>query len=659
MKKVFVKGPFLTQSGYGHHARTLLRALRTREDLFDIYLHPINWGKTSWIWEDSEERKWIDSLLQKTIAHATESNNQPEYDVSVQVTIPNEWEKLAPINIGVTAGIETTQIAPNWIEKSFLMDKILTISKHAVNSFVNTVYQATNNQTGQQFSFKCEKPVECIHYPVRQVETKKLNLDLTTDFNFLCVAQLSPRKNAEQLIKCFVDQFKDNDNVGLIIKANIAKNSLIDRANMLYKLKQFLASLPERKCKIYLLHGFLSEEEMSGLYTHPKVKALVSATHGEGFGLPLFEAAYNALPVIATDWSGHLDFLYMPQKQKNGKQKNKHMFSKISYTLGPVSDDAVWEGVLMKESMWAYPEEGSIKMALEDMYKDHGRFKKRAKQLQKWVTKEFSQDKINNQYIEAVYGEKPVDISDLPRVSIITSIYNGDEYIEQFMDDITSQTIFEEKCELVLIDANSPGNEEEIINPYLEKYPNNIVYKKLDEDPGIYAVWNMGVEMASGEYVTNANLDDRHAPYAYEKQAAALLANPDVDLVYADMLITDKSNETWAANSSNGRKYNFPEFSYEHLKMVNMPHAAPMWRKSLHKKHGLFDEKYNSAGDWEMWLRAAQKGSKFMKMSTPVGLYYFNPTGISTNPDNFSWKREEEKEVFEKYSKLEVEVEDN
>ena len=170
MKKVFVKGPFLTQSGYGHHARTLLRALRTREDLFDIYLYPIVWGKTSWIWEDSEERKWIDSLLEKTIAYTTESNNKPQYDVSVQVTIPNEWEKLAPINIGVTAGIETTQIAPNWIEKSFLMDKILTISKHAVNSFVGTVYQATNNETGQQFSFRCDKPVECIHYPARQVE---------------------------------------------------------------------------------------------------------------------------------------------------------------------------------------------------------------------------------------------------------------------------------------------------------------------------------------------------------------------------------------------------------------------------------------------------------------------------------------------------------
>ena len=659
MKKVYVKGPFLTQSGYGHHARTVLRALRTREDLFDIYLHPIAWGKTSWIWEDNEERQWVDRALEKTINFSNQFNGQPEYDISLQITIPNEWEKLAPVNIGITAGIESTQIAPQWVEKSMLMDKILTISKHAVDGFVNTVYQATNKETGQNFAFKCEKPVECIHYPVRETKPKKLELNLTTKFNFLAVAQLSPRKNAGQLIKCFIDQFGDNKDMGLVIKANIAKNSLIDRINTVHQFKQTLANFPDRKCKIYLLHGFLTEEEMAGLYTHPKIKAFISTTHGEGFGLPLFEAAYNALPVIATDWSGHLDFLYMPQKQKNGKSKNKHMFSKISYTLGPINQEAVWDGVLTKESMWAHPEEGSVKMALDEMYKDHGRFKKRAKVLQKWVLEEFSQEKIYNKYIEAIYGEKLVDIKDLPKISIITSIYNGDEYIEQFLEDITSQTIFKEKCELLLINAASPGNEEETIKPYLEKYPDNIVYKKLDKDPGIYAVWNIGVEMSTGEYLTNANLDDRHAPWAYEKQAAALLTNPEADLVYSDMLITDQPNETWNNNSSNERKYNFPEFSYDHLKMVNMPHAAPMWKKSLHRKYGLFDQKYNSAGDWDMWLRAAQKGSKFIKMSTPVGLYYYNPTGISTNPDNFSWKREEEKEIFEKYSKLEVEVEDN
>ena len=84
------------------------------------------------------------------------------------------------------------------------------------------------------------------------------------------------------------------------------------------------------------------------------------------------------------------------------------------------------------------------------------------------------------------------------------------------------------------------------------------------------------------------------------------------------------------------------EFSFENLKMSNMPHAAPMWRRSLHEKYGKFDAKYRSAGDWEMWLRAASKGSLFKKISAHCNLYYFNPNGISTNPDNFSWKMKEE-----------------
>ena len=234
------------------------------------------------------------------------------------------------------------------------------------------------------------------------------------------------------------------------------------------------------------------------------------------------------------------------------------------------------------------------------------------------------------------------------KISVITSVYDGDEFIKPFLEDITSQTIFD-KCELILVNANSPGNEEDVINEYLEKY-DNIVYEKLDEDPGIYGTWNHALELATGEFVTNANLDDRKVINALEKHAKELYLNPDVDLVYADMLITDSPNETFDSNSSNGRKYTFPEYSFENLKMVNMPHASPMWRKKLHEEYGYFDTKYKSAGDWEMWLRVASKGSSFKKINDVLGLYYFNPKGISTNPDNFDWKREEEREVFEKYN---------
>jgi len=654
MKKVFLKGPFLTQSGYGHHARTVLRALQSRQDIFDIYLHPLSWGATSWLWQDSEERREVDSLLEKTIAYTSQCQGNPQFDISVQVTIPNEWEKLAPVNIGVTAGVETTRIAPKWIEQSFLMDKILTISEHSKNTFVDTVYQATKKDTGQQVEFRCSTPVEVIHYPVREFEPQDLDIDLDSDFNFLTVAQLSPRKNAEQLIRCFVETFRENENVGLIIKANLAKNSLIDRKNTVHRFKHLLSQYGDRKCKIYLLHGFLTDNEMSGLYTHPKVKAIVSTTHGEGFGLPLFEAAYHGLPVIATDWSGHLDFLYKSHKQKNGKIKKKHMFSRLSFTMQQIEEEAAWENVLMADSQWAFPEEGSIKMSLEEVHKDHGRFVKRAKELQKWIKQEFTEDKINNQYSEHIYGHavEKVSLEDIPKISIVTSVYDGDEFIEPFLEDITRQSIFKDKCELIMINANSPGNEEEVILKYKEKYPDNIVYKKLDEDPGIYAVWNLGVEMSTGEFITNANLDDRKAPNQLERLAVELFSDQDVDLVYSDMLITDKPNETFESNSSNGKKYNFPEFSFENLKMVNMPHSSPLWRKSVHEEYGFFDDQYRSAGDWEMWLRAASKGSRFKKVTDILGLYYFNPNGISTNPDNFSWKHEEERKIYGMYKSL-------
>tara|TARA_R110000824_G_scaffold81966_1_gene205747 strand:- start:1760 stop:3040 length:1281 start_codon:yes stop_codon:yes gene_type:complete len=407
MIKVYLKGPILTQSGYGHHCRTVFRALKTREDIFDIYVQPIPWGKTSWLWKDDDERRNIDFLLAKTIAHIDSGG---KFDVSLQVTIPNEWEKLAPINIGITAGIESDKVSAKWLESCNMMSKVLTISEHSVKSFTDTIYDAINNQTGEKFKYCLQSPIEYISYPALKHEPVNLDLDLTTDFNFVTVAQMGPRKNFEMTVKAFVESFKDDESVGLIIKTNIGKNSLIDRENCKNSLKVLSRSLGDRKCKIYLLHGALTEAEMGGLYTNKKVKALVSTTHGEGFGLPLFEAAYYGLPVLATDWSGHLDFLCKKVKQKNNKTKIKPMFGKISYKLAEIPEHAIWENILIKESKWAYPELSSVKNNMLEVFKDHGRFKKRAKELQNWVCKEFAEDKIYDKYVKAMLDVIPDDL---------------------------------------------------------------------------------------------------------------------------------------------------------------------------------------------------------------------------------------------------------
>ena len=135
-KKILIRGPVLTQSGYGEHCRFLLRSLRKYEDMFDLYLIAVNWGRTNWQFEQTEERAWFDKLIKKT--HEQIHNNKGPVDISIQVTIPNEWERLAPVNIGVTAGVETNQVPHEFLQGANRMDLILATSEFTKKGFLDT-----------------------------------------------------------------------------------------------------------------------------------------------------------------------------------------------------------------------------------------------------------------------------------------------------------------------------------------------------------------------------------------------------------------------------------------------------------------------------------------------------------------------------------------
>jgi len=403
-KKIIVRAPVLSRSGYGEQARFALRSLRKHEDRFDIYLINTNWGHTGWTSSDNEEREYIDSLIQKTYHFV---QNKGEFDISLQVTIPNEWEKMASVDIGYTAGIETTKIAPKWVEKGMNMDKIIVTSNHSKDTMINTSYPIHNKQTDQYVGTASIKtPIEVVGYPVKSNKKKNVNLDLETDFNFLVVSQWGPRKNINNTIQWFVEKFKDNENVGLVIKGFSKNNCTMDKLRSEAILKSLID--PQAKCKIYLLHGEMTDEEMSGLYSHEKINALISLSHGEGYGLPLFEAAYSGLPIITTNWSGHCDFLNMPVKQrKKGTKKKtetivKPMFAEVSYRLGPIQKQAVWDGVLQPDSMWAYPDKKSFNTVIEDVVKNYDLHKETSKKLKSWVEKEFEAEKQYDAFANAV-----------------------------------------------------------------------------------------------------------------------------------------------------------------------------------------------------------------------------------------------------------------
>lgn len=215
-----------------------------------------------------------------------------------------------------------------------------------------------------------------------------------------------------------------------------------------------------------------------------------------------------------------------------------------------------------------------------------------------------------------------------PRVTIITSLYNGDLFIEGFLKDISQQTIFNQ-CELLIINANSPGNEGPIIEKYCQMYP-NIRYIKLDYDPGLYAVWNMGIKMARSKYITNANVDDRLAYTCHEEHTNFLDSHPNIDMSYSDHYISHIPNEDFYNAAVNKNQYwGYREFSMWNNEGSSIAGNHPMWRLSMHYRAGLFDESFASAGDWEMWIRAARYGSIFKKINKNLGVFYINLKGLS------------------------------
>lgn len=399
MKKILINAPILSRSGYGEMARFALQALRQHEDKFDIYVNALNWGQTGFIFEETEEYNYITQLRIKTEQYVKLSGGNPQFDVSLQITIPNEWKKMAPINIGYTAGIETTHVSPAWLEPSQQMDKIIVISEHAKHTFENTVF---GDDKGNHF--KITVPIEVVHFPWKQVQDANIDLDLSSEFNFLTVNQWGPRKNIEGLISAFIDEFRDED-VGLVIKTNKAADSQMDKTIVDQQLTQLVASKGPKKCKVHLIHGTLTEKEMHGLYKHPKIKAFVTATHGEGFGLPIFEAVNEEMPIIATNWSGHLDFL--SGLDKDGELKP--MFAKIDYQIKPIQEQFVWAGVMEKGTGWAYPEVSSIRTRMREVYKDYPRFKSWSKKVSAYNKDKFEQQKIFDRFIGAVQNQRSID----------------------------------------------------------------------------------------------------------------------------------------------------------------------------------------------------------------------------------------------------------
>tara|TARA_B100000282_G_C31711067_1_gene481148 strand:+ start:267 stop:1505 length:1239 start_codon:yes stop_codon:yes gene_type:complete len=398
-KKILLVGPLLTRSGYGEQARFALRALRSKEDQFDIYIQPIKWGETSWVSDYNDEKQWIDDTIEKTIAYASSGG---QFDMSLQVTIPIEFQNRAPVNIGYTAGIETTKVAPEWLQTCNAMEKVIVVSNHAKNVFEATSYTGQVEGTGEQVELTSTCPISVVNYPVKTFEPLDLELELKHDVNFLCVAQMGPRKNLNNTIRWFMEEFKD-DEVGLVVKTNRSKNCLMDRRICEHHIKMLTQQYSDAKCNVYLLHGDMTDQEMHALYKHEKISAFVCLAHGEGFGLPYFESMYSGLPVVAPGWSGQNDFLF--------NEDGKEMFYNVSFDIKQVPKEAVWDKVIVESCGWAYPREVSAKEQMRACYNDiinNEGHAANAENYASYTCERFSEEKMLALFADQIYSSEDI-----------------------------------------------------------------------------------------------------------------------------------------------------------------------------------------------------------------------------------------------------------
>ena len=232
------------------------------------------------------------------------------------------------------------------------------------------------------------------------------------------------------------------------------------------------------------------------------------------------------------------------------------------------------------------------------------------------------------------------------KCSLFCSFYKGSKYIEHYLQNVLEQSIFKD-IEFIFLDCNSPENEKEYILPLTQKY-NNIKYYKLEKDPGLYAGWNQAINLCSSNIIGNWNVDDRKNKDGIEIMLKKFEQNPSIDILYGITYVSRIANEKYIDNSYK-EIYPVLPHSFENLMRHNSPHCMPLWKKNLHDRFGYFDESYKTASDGDFWLRCAVGGAKIEMMNHPVGLYYENPTGRSTNPKTLKEMIEEVYKMRMKY----------
>ena len=420
--------PLDTYSGYGARSRDFVKAVyELKKDEYEFCIISQRWGQTPWgyIKDNIEEWDWVSPLISKD----GQLNRQP--DIWIQITVPNEFQAIgSKCNIGVTAGIETTLCDASWIQGVNRMDVTLVSSEHAKKVFQQSLFEKRDQQNNVIERIKLEKPVEVLfegldlnkyfYIPDEELEETDLVLELDEikeDFCFLFVGHWmqgeigEDRKNVGLMIKTFFETFKDKKNKpALILKTSSYGSSIMDREEILNRINIVRSTVDGKNLpNVYLLHGELDDKDINDLYNHGKVKAMINITKGEGFGRPLLEFTTSKKPIIASGWSGHIDFL------------NSEFCVLVSGELKPVHPSAQVQNMILGDSQWFSPNISEVSHYLKEVFEKYEKFQegsKRQAQLSKTKFSFEEMKKVLLTYLDKIPKNVPLKLPQLKKIEL-------------------------------------------------------------------------------------------------------------------------------------------------------------------------------------------------------------------------------------------------
>tara|TARA_R110002050_G_scaffold53815_1_gene122214 strand:- start:942 stop:2261 length:1320 start_codon:yes stop_codon:yes gene_type:complete len=400
---IVIQGPVATRSGYGNHTRDLATAL-IKADKYDIKIVSLPWGTTPMnaLEPNNKDHQEIDKRIARQ-----DIPRQP--DIFIQVSVPNEFQKIGKYNIGVTAGIETTAVSHEFIQGANKMDLLIVTSEHSKKAFTEISYDKHDEKTNQKIGqLKLEVPVQVLFEGLDlDMYTKTSDIspkvkdelsDIHNDFCYLFVGHWlagdlgQDRKDVGMMIKTFCEAFKRksrHNRPALILKTSYATFSIIDRDMITSKIQQIVQPYGNTAPDIYLLHGDLTDSEMNSLYNHPKIKAMVSFTKGEGFGRPLLEFSTTGKPVLASNWSGHVDFL------------NKDYCTLLPGELTDVHASAV-NKFIIKGSKWFTVDHSYAARVIQDVIQNYKQYLSKSRKQIQYVKDNFSLESMSKIFCKIV-----------------------------------------------------------------------------------------------------------------------------------------------------------------------------------------------------------------------------------------------------------------